>query len=63
MASTVMVDETECTGCELCVDMLPRVFKMNNNGVSEVIDSAAASESDIQNIIENCPAECIHLKK
>ena len=62
MALEVMVDETECTGCELCVDMLPTVFKMNNKGVSVVLDSPEASDAEIQNVIDNCPAECIHRK-
>ncbi len=62
MARVVVVDETECTGCELCVDMLPAVFKMNNKGVSEVIDSVDSGENELQNVIDNCPAECIHWK-
>ncbi len=60
MARSVIVDENECTGCELCVDMLPEVFRMNNKGVSEARNDSGAKESDIQNVIDNCPAECIH---
>ncbi|PKL38167.1 MAG: ferredoxin [Spirochaetae bacterium HGW-Spirochaetae-1] len=62
MARSVFVDEKECTGCELCIDMLPVVFKMNSNGVSVAQDSSMASESEIQDVIDNCPAECIHWK-
>lgn len=60
MARSVIVDENECTGCELCVDMLPEVFRMNNKGVSEARNDSGGKESDIQNVIDNCPAECIH---
>ena len=63
MAREVYVDESECTGCELCVDTLPEVFEMNSDGVSHVHDSRGASESKIQEDIDSCPAECIHWKE
>lgn len=62
MAKEVFVDQDECTGCELCVDTLPDVFRMNDEGLSEVHNSAGAGEDAIQEIIEDCPAECIHWK-
>jgi len=62
MAREVYVDENECTGCELCVDRLPEVFEMTDEGLSRVHNSAGASENDIQEVIDNCPAECIHWK-
>ena len=62
MAKEVMVDEGECTGCELCVDMLPEVFRMNNRGVSEAQNPHGTEEGTLQNVIDNCPAECIHWK-
>jgi ferredoxin len=62
MAKTVYVDEKECTGCELCVDSLPEVFEMNDEGISKVINPAGADEGRIQEVIDSCPAECIHWK-
>lgn len=62
MGKKVYVDESECTGCELCVDTLPEVFEMNDDGVSHVIDSNGADEDKIQEVIDDCPAECIHWK-
>ncbi len=62
MAKEVFVDADECTGCELCVDALPAVFKMNDDGVSVVYDSEGAKEAEIQDVIDNCPALCIHWK-
>lgn len=62
MAREVYVEKEECTGCELCTDALPEVFKMNSEGLSEVHDSAGAEESVIQDVIDSCPAECIHWK-
>lgn len=62
MAGVVYVDQEECTGCELCVDVLPGVFEMNSDGVSRVHNAAGADEDKIQEVIDSCPAECIHWK-
>ena len=62
MAREVYVDGDECTGCELCVDALPGVFEMTTEGVSRVKDSGGAPEDKIQDVIDSCPAECIHWK-
>lgn len=62
MAKEVYVDASECTGCELCVDTLPSVFEMNSDGISVVHDSKGATEKEIQEVIDNCPAQCIHWK-
>jgi ferredoxin len=63
MAREVYVDDSECTGCELCVDTLPSVFEMTDEGVSHVHDLNGAGEDKIQEVIDNCPAECIHWKE
>jgi len=60
MAKNVYVDESECIGCELCVDTCPEVFRLNDDGVSEVINPEGAPEEKIQETIDNCPVECIH---
>lgn len=62
MAREVYVDENECTGCELCVDTLPEVFEMTDDDVSRSSNPDGASEDKIQEVIDNCPAECIHWK-
>jgi len=62
MARIVYVDQDECTGCELCVDVLPRVFEMTPEGVSRVHDAEGAGEEQVQEVIDSCPAECIHWK-
>lgn len=62
MAKEVYVDKNECTGCELCVDSVPEVFEMTPDGVAEVVNPKGASEDRIQEMIDSCPAECIHWK-
>lgn len=63
MAREVYVDQDECTSCELCVDELPEVFEMSSEGVSSVHNSSGASEDKIQEVMDSCPAECIHWKE
>lgn len=63
MACEVYVDPDECTGCELCADMLPAVFRMNGQGVSTVHSNDGASGAAIQEVIDSCPALCIHWKE
>jgi ferredoxin len=63
MAKEVYVDENECTGCELCVDSLPDVFEMTTEGVSKVHNAKGAPTEKIQEVIDSCPAECIHWKE
>ncbi len=59
MQKKLYVDPEVCTGCELCVDVLPDVFEMNKKGVSVAYNSVGAGEAEIQDVIDNCPAECI----
>lgn len=60
MPRELFVDAGECTGCCYCVDALPTVFRMSTDSVSEVINAAGADEAEIQRVIDNCPACCIH---
>jgi ferredoxin len=60
MAKIPYVDQEECTGCGLCEEVCPNVFRLNEDDVSEVHDPEGASEEEIQEAINDCPVECIH---
>jgi ferredoxin len=60
MAKQVYVDKEVCISCELCVSMVPAVFRMGDDGVAEAFDSTGASEKEIQDAIDSCPVNCIH---
>ena len=62
MAKIPYVDQNECTGCELCMEMCPEVFRMNEEGLSEAYNREGAPEEKIQDAIDNCPVECISWK-
>jgi ferredoxin len=53
------VEQSICTGCELCEQICPEVFRMNDDGVSEVYNPQGASEDKIQEAIDSCPVQCI----
>ncbi len=62
MAAVLFVDGDRCTGCELCSDSLPDVFRITPDGVSEVYNNNVTSASELREVIESCPAECILYK-
>jgi ferredoxin len=57
------VDAKECTGCESCAAVAPKVFRMTVDGVAEVYDPQGDSVKAIQEAMEGCPVSCIHWKK
>lgn len=59
MARKAYVDQDICISCELCVNLVPEVFRMNDSGFAEVYDSAGAPEEKIQEAMDNCPVNCI----
>jgi ferredoxin len=58
------VDENTCTGCGLCVDTCPEVFKMDDAVarviVKEVPQHAGAS---CREAADNCPVEAISIEE
>ncbi len=61
MTKELYVDSEICTGCELCVDTCPGVFKMGD-GSAEVHNAEGDSEQNIQQAIDDCPTEAISWK-
>jgi ferredoxin len=59
MKRGLYIDQEKCIGCDLCAEIAPKVFTLNNEGVPEVIDPTGDEESKIQEAINECPAECI----
>ena len=56
---TPVVDADLCTGCELCVDIAPNTFELNDEGISEIIAPEGDDENAIQEAIDTCPTEAI----
>ena len=43
MARIPYVDQEECTGCGICEEIYPKVFRLNEDDVSEVHNPGGAS--------------------
>ncbi len=56
----IRIDDDLCTGCGLCSDSVPDVFKMVDD-IAEVIspDVSANLESTVQEAVDDCPTEAI----
>ena len=60
MARKLYVDEEECIGCALCSEIAPEVFRLNEEGISQVVASSEELQDSMQEAIDECPVECIH---
>jgi ferredoxin len=54
-----VVELSECTLCEACLGMCPRVFRVNSAGYVEVADLPEFPEEEVNEAIKYCPAHCI----
>jgi ferredoxin len=59
LAKTPVVDADTCTGCGLCEQVAPETFRLNDDGIAEVVDPAGNDEETIQEAIDSCPVEAI----
>jgi ferredoxin len=56
----VRIDADLCTGCGLCTDSVPDVFKMGDD-IAQVVksDVPANLEAAVKEAADDCPAEAI----
>ena len=55
-----VVELSDCILCEVCQEVCPSVFRLNDAGYIEVADLAVYPEAEVNEAIANCPAGCIH---
>jgi len=55
----VRVDPTLCQSAEICLSIAPGVFRLNDEGISEVYNAEGADEDTIQQAIDSCPFQAI----
>jgi len=56
----VWIETPECTTCDECTDINPKIFAYNSDKLAEVIDPKAGSYKDIVKAAEKCTAGCLH---
>ena len=58
----VRVDHQSCVGNAMCEAIAPKVFRLNDNRQSEVVDPTADTEQKILEAAENCPVSAIFVE-
>jgi ferredoxin len=53
------VDLGCCILCQVCVDLAPHAFAINDADFVEVLDLDDYTDEDIHEAIKNCPKDCI----
>lgn len=56
---TPVLDLSECILCEICVEVAPHSFQINDAGFVEVLPLDDYGDEDIREAIKNCPKDCI----
>lgn len=59
MIKKPVIDLSDCILCGVCQDVCPDVFRLNDAGYFEVIESPDYPRSGVDEAIKNCPADCI----
>jgi ferredoxin len=54
-----VVDMEACVDCDACVELCPTVFRKNDMGVIEVLELSEYPEEEVDEMIKNCPGDCI----
>jgi ferredoxin len=54
-----VVELSDCSHCDVCVEACPAVFRLNQAGYIEVVDLDAYPAEEVEDAIRNCPADCI----
>ncbi len=58
-----VIDLSECVLCEICTDVCPSVFRLNDSGYVEVIEISKYPEEEVDDVIRNCRGDCITWEK
>ena len=56
---TPAIDLGCCILCEVCIDLAPHAFQINDAGFVEVLPLDDYSDKDIHEAVKNCPKDCI----
>jgi|MGYP000194562910 ferredoxin len=60
--AVLVIDLESCIRCDICVELAPHAFQINDMAYVEVLSSADDSSPDVQEAIRNCPKDCISIE-
>lgn len=53
------IEMGDCILCEICVEVCPQVFTLNDLGYVAISDLETYPDACVDDAIRNCPAKCI----
>ncbi len=53
------INLSDCVLCEICVELCPEIFKINEAGFIEILDIKEYDQDCIKEAAKNCPENCI----
>ena len=54
-----VIEIGSCILCEICTELAPHAFQINDAGFVEVLPLDGYSDEDIHEAVKNCPKDCI----
>ena len=57
------LDRDGCIGCGVCADVCPDVFRLADDGLSEIVASPDGNEDAVKEAADSCPVEVIHTEE
>lgn len=54
-----VIDIGACILCEICTELAPQAFAINDAGFVEVLHLDDYSDQTIHEAVKNCPKDCI----
>lgn len=57
----IRIDESQCTGCGICVHICPGIFELGDDGLAHVKNPGAGQDC-VGEARDSCPSEAIILE-
>ncbi|MDM8526073.1 ferredoxin [Desulfococcaceae bacterium HSG8] len=54
-----IVELSDCIQCGICEEVCPSVFNLTDLGYVNIAELSAYPESEVEEVIRNCPTDCI----
>ena len=54
-----VIDLEACILCEICVELAPHAFEINDSGFVQVLELDDYGDENIHEAVKNCPKDCI----
>ncbi|MBW2228361.1 MAG: ferredoxin [Deltaproteobacteria bacterium] len=55
-----VVDLSRCSLCDVCIEVCPSVFRLNDAGYIEIIERISYPKIEVDEAIKYCPEDCIY---